>query len=94
MIVFGWGQDSRIMGEVGLVECNNCHNTVPWLVVETKKKATVYFVPFAKWQHRYLCICPVCKSGVELAGKEQAQDLLLKALEERERTRIQMGGFG
>jgi len=41
-----------------------------------------------------LGLTPRFQSGVELAGKEQAQDLLLKALEERERTRIQMGGFG
>jgi len=94
MIIFGWGQDFRVMGEVGLIECNNCHNTASWLVVETKKKATLYFVPVAKWQHRYFCICPVCKSGVELIGKEQAQDLLLKALEQRETARIQIGGLG
>jgi len=88
MFIFGWGGNCRIMGEVGFVDCPNCNNTASWQVVETSKRASLYFVPVAKWQRQYYCICPVCSCGAELAGREQAQDVLLDALEHRERTRI------
>lgn len=88
MIIFGWGGNCKVLGEVGLVECPNCHNTSPWKIVETSKRVTLYFVPVAKWQRRYFCICPVCDCGTELANREQAQDILLEALQQREKSRI------
>jgi len=88
MLIFGWGGNCKIMGEVGLVDCPNCNNTASWQVVETSKRASLYFIPVAKWQRQYFCVCPVCSCGTELGNREQAQDLLLKALENREKSKI------
>jgi hypothetical protein len=88
MILFGWGGNCRVLGEIGEADCPNCNNTASWLVVETSKKFTLYFVPVAKWSKQYFCLCSVCNRGVELKSLEQAQDLLLRALEGREKARI------
>ncbi len=88
MLIFGWGGNCKIMGEVGFIDCPNCNNTASWQVVETSKRASLYFIPVAKWKRQYFCVCPVCNCGTKLDNREQAQDLLLKALENREKSKI------
>lgn len=88
MIIFGWGGNCRVLGEIGEADCDNCNNTARWVVVETSKKFTLYFMPVAKWSKKYFCICSVCDHGIELKDIEHAQDFLLEALEGREKAKI------
>ena len=88
MLIVGWGGNCKVMGEVGLVDCPNCNNTASWQVVETSKQACLYFVRVAKWKRQYFCVCPVCSCGTELQNREQAQDVLLRALESHEKSKI------
>lgn len=89
MLIVGWGSDVRVLGELLDHEvCENCNNTCPWQIIETSKKASVYFIRVAKWEKRYFCACPVCHRGRELPNREAAQDLLYQAMKERERRRI------
>jgi len=69
------------MGKAHVIHCSNCHNETAWEVVETSKRASLYFVPVAKWARHYFLACPICDCGVELNGREEAQDVLLEALE-------------
>jgi len=82
MLIFGWGSDRKQLGEVGVIECANCHNARRWIIVEESKKATIYFVRVAKWDKIYALLCPVCNDGVQLESREHAQDLLLEHWEQ------------
>jgi uncharacterized Zn finger protein (UPF0148 family) len=88
MIVFGWGRGSNVLGELGEIECPNCDNCATWQVVEASRKATVYFLPVAKWDLLYFAVCPICSNGFQIETREEAQDLLLQALEGQETSRI------
>ena len=88
MLVFGWGENLKELGQAETRECENCHNVETWVVVEKSKKASVYFVPVAKWSKEYFYICPVCHCGAKLQSREQAQDILLEAFEDRESRRL------
>jgi len=72
MIVFGWGDGAKQLGEGFYQVCDNCNNTNRFIVAEVSKKASVYFVPVAKWGRRYFYVCPVCNSGFRVPSKELA----------------------
>jgi len=81
VIIVGWGDKLKILGEAYLIPCSNCNNKVVWQVVETSKKVSLYFVPLAKWKKQYFLMCPVCNDAIKLKDKKEAQDLLLEVLE-------------
>jgi len=81
MIIVGWGDKLKILGEAYLSPCANCNNEVVWQVVETSKKMSLYFVPLAKWNKQYFLMCPVCNDAIQLKDKKEAQDLLLEVVE-------------
>ena len=87
MLIFGFGTTQKQLGEVGSITCENCGNERPWVIVESSKKATLYFVPVAKWSKTYALICPVCTYGVVLESREQAQDLLFEQWQRQEAER-------
>ena len=88
MFIFGWDGNCKILGSIGLSECDNCNNVSEWQIIESCKRATLYFVPVIKWNKKYLCVCSVCSYGYDLETREKAQDLLLKARESYEQGRI------
>ena len=53
MIVFGWGSGAKQLGTGFVTTCDNCNNTNPFVVVESSKKITVYWIPVAKWSKHY-----------------------------------------
>ena len=81
MIIVGWGDKEKVLGETYQIDCPNCKNEVVMDVIETSKRISLYFVPVAKWKKQYFMLCPVCLWGVPLKNKEEEQDILLQALE-------------
>lgn len=65
-IFFGWGQNSKKIADLGLKECENCHNIVGFELREVSKTAKLYFVPIAKWEKKYFIVCPICEAGYEV----------------------------
>ena len=87
MLIFGFGAAQKPLGEVGAIKCENCGNERPWVIVETSKQATLYFIPVAKWAKAYALLCPVCTYGVALDSRAQAQDLLFEHWQRQEAER-------
>ncbi|MFW0862649.1 MAG: zinc-ribbon domain-containing protein [Candidatus Komeilibacteria bacterium] len=69
MLIFGWGKKSKKIADVGLMTCRNCMNVAGAEVRELSNKASLYFVPVAKWNKKYYLVCPVCDAGFELDEK-------------------------
>lgn len=80
--LIGWGGSSKVLGDGFNLDCPNCHNSRTWRVIQTGRKATVFFVPVANWNTRYWMACPICSAAVELESCEQAQDVLASALQQ------------
>ena len=78
-VLAGWGDEAKVVGYMGILKCPNCRNYSNWVLLETKKKATVFFVPVAKWGTAYYGVCTVCEAGMEANEKEKA-DLLADSL--------------
>lgn len=74
--IFGWGNSDKTLGEGCTLECPNCHNVRRWTVIERSQKASLFFVPVAKWAAKYWMVCPVCAWSVELLSREQADRVL------------------
>lgn len=79
MIVLGWGSGAKELGAGFVTTCTNCNNTSPFIVVESSKKFTLYWVPVAKWSKKYFYICPVCSNGFEVPTIELAQRIIASA---------------
>jgi len=76
MIFYGWGSDAKKLGEGFFQICGRCNNLSRFVVLETCKKVTLYFVPIAKWQRKYFYVCPICSNGFQIPDKELAQRIL------------------
>ena len=76
VFVGGWGRSNKTIGIGPLLECDNCNNTNNFKVFETSRKATLYFIPVAKWERQYWMVCPICSYGTELESLEQAQKIV------------------
>lgn len=76
----GWGQSADILGAGYALMCPNCHNATTWLVATTSRKASLFFVPIAKWQREYWMYCPICSAAARLDSREQADTLVALAL--------------
>ncbi len=79
MIVFGWGSGAKQLGTGFVTTCQNCNNTNPFIVVESSKKITVYWIPVAKWSKKYFYVCPICSQGFAVPTRELAQRILASA---------------
>jgi len=80
MIIVGWGKGVKPLGEGFFHRCANCDNARRFVIVESSRKVSLYFVPVAKWNRRYFYVCPVCSQGVEIPSRELAQKILVAAL--------------
>ncbi|PKQ29934.1 MAG: hypothetical protein CVT60_02760 [Actinobacteria bacterium HGW-Actinobacteria-10] len=74
--IFGWGNSDKTLGQGCTLECPNCHNVRQWSVVETSQKASLFFIPVAKWAPKYWMVCPICSWSVELLSREHAYRVL------------------
>lgn len=80
LFVAGWGHSMEILGAGYPLDCPNCHNRTTWLVGYTSRRASLFFVPVAKWRREYWMYCPVCSAALQLASAAEAQKLLDGAL--------------
>lgn len=81
MIVFGWGAGTKQLGTGFVTTCENCNNTNPFIVVESSRKITVYWIPVAKWSKQYFYVCPICSRGFAVPTKELALRILTAAFQ-------------
>jgi pyruvate-formate lyase-activating enzyme len=90
LFIFGWGGQSKVLGDGYTLMCPNCHNARSWRVVKTNKKVSLFFVPVVKWDAKYLMVCPVCSAGFELESQVQAQEVLATALQQNAALRAEL----
>lgn len=80
VLAVGWGERVRDLGEGPVGTCTNCSNVSGFRVIETSRKATVMFVPVAKWSTEYWVACPICERAAPLASREEAQQLVAESM--------------
>lgn len=83
-LIFGWGNSDKALGEGCTLECPNCHNVRRWQVVQSSQKASLFFIPVAKWGSKYWMVCPVCSESVELLSEQQARQVLATTSEQND----------
>ena len=66
MVLLGWGQDSTKVCDAGIMKCDNCNNYSTFEIRELSRKASLYFIPVAKWDRKYYLVCDTCQYGYEL----------------------------
>ena len=79
MLIAGWGKDYSARGSiVSNLACSRCgaSGTVVWLLVQEAKRASLYFVPVARWGKRFLLLCSTCHAGAVIPA-QRANELLL-----------------
>lgn len=79
MILVGWGKNAKHEADLGIMKCSNCSNYAPFVLITTKRKATLYFIPVAKWDKKYYMMCGVCEAGLEM-DEEKAQELIREVI--------------
>jgi hypothetical protein len=70
-VLAGWGQNAKPIAYVGIIKCPNCRNHGHFHLYEVAKKASVFFVPVAKWGRKYYMVCGVCEAAVEVPEPEK-----------------------
>lgn len=80
MIIFGWGQGSKVLGEGFIQTCRQCGNTNRFLVVEESSNVNLYFVTVARFAYRYFYVCPTCYCGAPVPDRDMCQRILANAL--------------
>ncbi len=76
MIIAGWGKNAKKIAFSGINRCPNCKNWAPTNVYELATKASLYFIPVAKFNRKYYLVCSLCQAGWEL--DEKAKETLLR----------------
>ena len=65
-IIFGWGKvTTKAHGWTEPEYCEYCRNTPRHALVEKRVWFTLFFIPVIPYEHKHLCLCPICQSGYE-----------------------------
>lgn len=71
MFIFGsTSQDLEFLAYVGIRNCTNCGEDGHHGLYRTVGKASVYFVPVAKWEKARFVVCSRCEAGYEVTDAE------------------------
>lgn len=73
------GTSSEMIGEGYAIDCPRCHNVRPWPVARSENRASVFFIPVAKWGRKYWTYCPICSTSASLSSEEEARQVLATA---------------
>lgn len=79
MIIYGWGEGVKALGEGFVQACGNCGRISRWVVADQSKRFSLYFVPIVKWNHHFLYVCPACTAGIEIPTRELALRIVAAA---------------
>ena len=71
VVIFGWGAESKDLGEVAPGTCPNCRNDVFMHHVRSEKRVSLYFIPLVPYGTNEYLACPVCKQGMEIAPQHR-----------------------
>ena len=66
VVLLGWGKESTKVCDAGIMKCDHCNNYVTFEIKELARKASLYFIPVAKWDRKYYLVCNTCQYGYEL----------------------------
>lgn len=72
----GGGTSAQVVGTGYTLECPVCHNARPWNVLRTENRASVFFVPVARWGARFYAVCPICSTAASFRSREEARHML------------------
>ena len=75
-VLAGWGGGAKAIAYAGIAKCENCKNYGHYYLVEASKKASVLFVPIAKWSKKYYLVCSICEVGFEVTESEKQEILV------------------
>jgi hypothetical protein len=79
--IFGWGRTTqRIVQNVMVLLCANCHNVATWHALRRKTWFTFFFVPIIPYKTYSFLYCSVCNRGFVLSGDEFSKAERLSAL--------------
>lgn len=74
--IFGGGVKQKAMGSTSQRNCPRCHNTTPWIVYDTTKYFSLFFIPVARWGKRYFISCPICGETIALDSRDEARGFI------------------
>jgi uncharacterized protein YbaR (Trm112 family) len=66
VVIFGWGAESKDLGEVAPATCPTCRNDVFMHHVRSEKRVSLYFIPLVPYGTNEYLACPICKQGLEI----------------------------
>jgi len=78
MFVFGWGRKVKGLGAGPVGECVSCGNVARPGLVESRGYFSIFFIPVIS-RTRFIEVCPVCHTGMELESRAAANGRLVEA---------------
>ena len=80
MLVGGWGTKNTPLGFTRAEKCSRCGNFGPWIVYESKKRITLYWIPVAQWNKRFVVECSICPNAYEV-DRSTAEQMIAEGAE-------------
>lgn len=65
-IIFGYRTLVKNIGAVFKRMCDHCHNEKYWVLTQTTRWFTLFFIPIIPSSSKYFLSCPICKYGFTL----------------------------
>jgi uncharacterized protein YbaR (Trm112 family) len=72
VVVFGWGGETKDLGEVAPAICPRCRNTVFLHHIRTDKRVSLYFIPLVPYGTDEYLACPICRNGLQVRKEQRA----------------------
>jgi hypothetical protein len=75
VIILGWGNKGTHLAYLGIDKCANCKNYNQFNLFEFSKRVTAYFIPIAKFDKKFYCVCRVCDAAWEMTLEQKDEAL-------------------
>ena len=76
ILLAGWGKDAKEIAYLGVLKCPNCKNHSHFYLLEISSKATLYFIPVAKFNKKSYLACEICNQFWEINEKTKSEMLI------------------
>ncbi len=70
--IFGVDMQATPLGVTAPKTCPRCHNAVPWTILETSRRFSLFFIPVFTWGRAYHVSCPICGESLPLRSHDEA----------------------